>query len=595
VQTSDYMALFKSEAGEILQSLESGVMSLESGRDSAACIEELFRNAHNLKGMSGAMGFDHVVEASHALENVLDKCRKGEMKVTQAEADLLLRAVDMLRELVRVAVEDGGADDTAQLGDFFVLLSPMTTRTLAGIPGETGGDKAVENAEIRDSSEQGGLEQPDDSEQGGVEMPEAIHVVEETETSDADDPVDDTATDTPASSGREGFGERVTSTRVDLERLDTLMDLVGELIISRIKLASIAGQIESKALSEELSSSGRLISEIQKEVMEARLIPVGQILERFKRLVRDSSRELGKNARLNIAGADIGLDRTILEAMVDPIVHLLRNAIDHGIESSEERRKLGKPDVARIVLSAKRDRNFVVIQVTDDGRGIDMAKVIEKSGAAVEDEDLAGMSDEQLCSILSSSGFSTRDEVSRFSGRGVGMDVARKAVDALGGSMKVHSEPGIGTVVSLQLPINLSIIKALLFEIGGEVHAMPAEYVSETSRVERESFRTVMGREVLQFGDEVVPVVRASELFGTDSEEISDRYVKMILVETGTGKVGLVTKRVLGQQDIVIKGLPSLIRGASGITGATILGSGGIAFIWDPRSLLKGRCQDEPY
>ena len=573
MKVSDYKALFTSEAGEILQSLESGVMSLESGRDSAACVEELFRNAHNLKGMSGAMGYDHVVEASHALENVLDRCRKGEMSVSRAEADLLLRGIDMLRELVNAAVDEEECDDTDLLGEFFVLLSPMTTRTLNSHP-------------------------------AGDQTPSPELDSEDTDTDDVDEPADEepeeedttAAGNDPAMTASKGnLEERVTSTRVDLERLDALMDLVGELIISRIKLASLAGKIGSKSLNEELSSSGKLISEIQKEVMEARLIPVGQVFQRFKRLVRDSSLALEKSARLDVVGADIGLDRTVLEAMVDPLVHLLRNAIDHGIESPRERIALGKPETARIVLSAKRDRNFVILQVTDDGRGIDIEKVLEKKQIEMDGSKVESMSDDELCNVLSTPGFSTREEVSRFSGRGVGMNVAREAVDALGGSMKLHSEPGIGTTVSLQLPINVSIIKALLFEAGDEVHALPAEYICETSRLERNSFKTVMGREVIQYGDEVVPVVRPDDLFGIETSVCDSRYIKLILVDTGNGKVGLVTKRILGHQEIVIKGLPSLIRGASGITGATILGSGRIAFIWDPRSLFKGRYLNEPH
>ena len=577
MKVSDYKVLFTSEAGEILQSLESGVMSLENGSDSADCVEELFRNAHNLKGMSGAMGYDHVVEASHAMENVLDRCRKGEMTVHQAEADLLLRAVDMLRELVRIAVDEEETDDTDLLADFFVLLSPMTTRMLESHP-----ETVKEIKEQGEPEDTDGIEEIDDdqADEPGVDSGE----VEKENVDESEEPV-----------SKGGFGERVTSTRVDLERLDALMDFVGELIISRIKLASIAGKIGSKALNEELSSSGRLISEIQKEVMEARLIPVGQVFQRFKRLVRDSSLTLEKSARLDIVGSDIGLDRTVLEAMVDPLVHLLRNAVDHGIESPEERVRLGKPETARIVLSAKRDRNFVILQVTDDGKGIDFKKVQEKRQIDTENSEIESISDDELCNVLSSAGFSTREEVSRFSGRGVGMNVAKKAVDALGGSMKLHSEPGIGTVVTLQLPINLSIIKALLFEVGNDVHALPAEYICETSRVESNSFRTVMGQEVMQYADEIVPVVRPDDLFGIETPTHGSRYIKLILVDTGNGKVGLITKRILGQQDIVIKGLPSLIRGASGITGATILGSGRIAFIWDPRSLFKGRCLDEPH
>ena len=585
MRVSDYKALFTSEAGEILQSLESGVMALESGRDSAACVEELFRNAHNLKGMSGAMGYDHVVEASHALENVLDRCRKGELSVSRAEADLLLRAVDMLRELVRIAVDEEECDDTDLLGDFFVLLSPMTTRMLHGNPQDKHLPAPEIETEDTEDTEEKDIAGSEESHEPADEKPE-----EDSNMADGEEGDDSSA---PPPKG--GFGERVTSTRVDLERLDALMDFVGELIISRIKLASIAGKIGSKSLNEELSSSGRLISEIQKEVMEARLIPVGQVFQRFKRLVRDSSLALEKSARLDIMGADIGLDRTVLEGMVDPLVHLLRNAVDHGIESPKERIALGKPETARIVLSAKRDRNFVILQVTDDGRGINLEKVLEKRQMETEGAETKSINDDELCRVLSTPGFSTREEVSRFSGRGVGMNVAKKAVDALGGSMKLHSEPGIGTTVSLQLPINLSIIKALLFEAGDEVHALPVEYICETSRVERDSFRTVMGREVMQYGDEIVTVVRPDDLFGIQAPASGSRYINLILVDTGNGKVGLITKRILGQQDIVIKGLPSMIRGASGITGATILGSGRIAFIWDPRSLFKGRCLDEPH
>ncbi len=579
MKVSDYKALFISEAGEILQSLESGVMSLESGRDCASCVEELFRNAHNLKGMSGAMGYDHVVEASHALENVLDRCRKGEMRVSRSEADLLLRSFDMLRELVKVAVDEEERDDTDLLGDFFVLLSPMTTRIL--------------NSHLAADKTPSPQLDPEDTKTDDTDDTEDANgsVDEEPEKED----ISAAGNDQSEAASKGGFGERVTSTRVDLERLDTLMDLVGELIISRIKLASLAGEIGSQSLNEELSSSGRLISEIQKEVMEARLIPVGQIFQRFKRLVRDSSLALEKNARLDVVGADIGLDRTVLEAMVDPLVHLLRNAIDHGVESPEERVAQGKPEMARIVLSAKRERNFVILQVTDDGRGIDLDKVLEKNRVEKDLAEVESMNDDELCRVLSTPGFSTREEVSRFSGRGVGMNVARKAVDALGGSMKLHSEPGIGTRVSLQLPINLSIIKALLFEVGDEVHALPAEYICETTRIERDSFRTVMGREVMKDAEEVIPVVRPENLFGIQTSSDGSRYIKLILVDTGNGKVGLITNRILGQQDIVIKGLPSLIRGASGITGATILGSGRIAFIWDPRSLFKERCQDVPH
>jgi two-component system chemotaxis sensor kinase CheA len=397
--------------------------------------------------------------------------------------------------------------------------------------------------------------------------------------------------DPAETSARRSLEGRFSTTRVDLERLDTLMDLVGELIISRIRLAGIAKQLDSKVLREELSSSGRLISEIQKEVMEARLIPVGQIFQRMRRVVRDTARDLGKLAELEIVGSEIGLDRTVLEAMVDPLVHLLRNAVDHGVEPAAERACHGKPETASVTLSARRERNFVVLEVSDDGRGIDIESVRARQGITADQN--APMSGDELCRVISAPGFSTKKEVSHFSGRGVGMSIVRKTVDSLGGSMTLLTESGRGTTVRMHLPINLSIIKALLFEIGDDIHALPVEYVQETLRVEQGSFGTVMGREVYRLADGPVPVVRPEELFGLDAPRSGSRYMKLIVVDTGEGTVALVTGRILGQQDIVIKGLPTMIRGAIGISGATILGSGRIAFIWDPRFLFKGRCADE--
>ncbi|MDD3643469.1 MAG: chemotaxis protein CheA [Candidatus Krumholzibacteria bacterium] len=573
MQVADYKALFISEAGEILQALEAGVMALESGEDRRAAIEELFRHAHNLKGMSGAMGYDQVVEASHALENLLDRCRRGELVIAHAEADLLLRAIDLLAELVRRTVSDDPGDVSGLLGDILVMLSPMAMRP------DAQRDRGEESCGTEAAD--GARGDPGASAAGCPEEPAAGEDGES--SADESDPAGALARPSPVG--------RFSTTRVDLGRLDTLMDLVGELIISRIRLAGIAKQLDSKVLREELSSSGRLISEIQKEVMEARLIPVGQVFQRMRRVVRDTARELGKSAELEIVGSEIGLDRTVLEAMVDPLVHLLRNAVDHGIETQAERAVLGKHEKASVKLSARRERNFVVLEVSDDGRGIDLESVRARQGAAADSD--APISNEELCRVLSAPGFSTKAEVSRYSGRGVGMNVVRRTVDSLGGSMTLHTESGKGTTVRMNLPINLSIIKALLFEVGDDIHALPVEYVKETLRVERESFGTVMGREVYRLAEGPVPVVRPDDLFRLELPPSGSRYMKLILVDTGEGTVALVTGRILGQQDIVIKGLPTMIRGVGGISGATILGSGRIAFIWDPRFLFKGRCADE--
>ncbi len=548
MESSDYKALFISESNDIVMALENGIMNLEGSSDPSSCVDELFRQAHNLKGMSGAMGYDSIVEVSHSLENVLSRCREGALELTSSETDLLLKVVDRLRELIDWEIgESGGEQGTELLGEILVLLSPLSMRL----------DKDRSNKEC--------VEEKKPEEAAGSKTGETTRVHAE-----------------------------VTSTRVDLERLDYLMDLVGELVISRIRLSSLAGELECKNLSDELVSSGRLISEIQKEIMEARLVPVGLVFQRFKRVVRDIARELEKDIDFEITGTDIGLDRTVLESMVDPLVHLIRNAIDHGIEGADERSELGKPESGTIALSARRERNHVVLEIYDDGRGIDREKIVKKNNAARKGMGGADdLSEDELFNLLTSPGFSTKDAVSRFSGRGVGLDVVRKTIDSLGGSMRIESESGSGTTISMSIPVNLSIIKALLFSIGDGVHALPIEYVKETMRMERGAFRRIGGREVVQTQEGPVPVVNPAEIFDWSVTDESARYIKIIKVEMEDGTVCFVVSRILGQQDVVIKGLPSLVRGTGGISGATILGSGKIAFIWDPRVFFNERSTHE--
>jgi two-component system chemotaxis sensor kinase CheA len=372
------------------------------------------------------------------------------------------------------------------------------------------------------------------------------------------------------------------------------MDLVGELVVSRIRFSAIAEEMSSRPLLDELAQSWRIVSQIQKEVMEARLIPVGQVFQRFHRLVRDLSRETGKPVKLDINGAEIGLDRVVLEGMVDPLVHLIRNAIDHGIEPAEERRAAGKPAEARIILSASRERSHVAIEVVDDGRGIDLDRVARTAAACGISTARAGdLTEDDLCRIISTPGFSTADGVGTISGRGVGMNVVKRTVDAFGGSIRIRTTPGQGTMISLLLPINLSIVKALLFDVGDDIHALPIEYVKETTRYEQGSLKTVRGELVLPGASEVIPVIRPCELLGLPFEAADGRYAKVIVIDTGLRRAAVVVNRIIGQQDIVIKSLPPFFRGIRGISGATVLGSGKIAFIWDPHALLEGRCTYE--
>ena len=536
MNVSDYKELYKSEADDALQALENGLVGLESAPEPRAPINELFRHAHNLKGISGAMGHQEIVEASHALENVLDTLRKG-AGVTVAKIGCMLGAVDILKKLVGLTAGEGAGDArSAQLlGEALVLLSNISTV----------------------------------SDQGDAPAP-------------------------PAAEIEAGVTQRITSTKVEIERLDRIMDLVGELTISRIRFSAIAAELGSKTLLDELAVSWRLISRIQKEVMEARLIPVGQVFQRFNRLVRDVSHERGKNVKFEIAGADIGLDRAVLEGMVDPLVHLIRNALDHGIETPAERRASGKPEEGHLTLSARRERNNVVLEVSDDGRGIDTARIAAAAAATgIIKSMTAELTEDEVCRIITMPGFSTSAAVDRLSGRGMGMNIVKKAVDSFGGSIVIRSKPGAGTTVAMLLPINLSIIKALLFSVGPDVHALPIEYVSETSRFEQGSLKSLRGELVLEDGDGIVPVLTPDGIFGLPFEPTRERYAKVIIVDTGKRRIAVVVNRIIGQQDIVIKALPPLFRGVRGISGATVLGSGKVAFIWDPHVLFEGRCTYE--
>jgi two-component system, chemotaxis family, sensor kinase CheA len=574
MNVNDYRTLYLSEAEDGLQALESGLIGLESSAEPAAVINELFRHAHNLKGISGAMGYDEVVEASHALENVLDGLRRGE-EITVAKIGCMLGAADIMKKLVRCAAE---------------AAESMTQAAAAAASDEGAPGGAVPGGE--------------GSPAATVKSVELLSEVLMLLSNISDPSARASSTTRPVSEGEAGtspgakpadsLARPISSTKVEIERLDRIMDMVGELVTSRIRLSNLATELGSKPLADEIALSWRLISQVQREVMEARLIPVGQVFQRFNRLVHDVSHDRGKKVKLEVAGAEIGLDRVVLEGMVDPLVHLIRNALDHGIESPAQRLASGKPEEGKLRLCARRERGTVVLEVSDDGRGIDTSRVAAEAAAAgLVRSRKTELGEDDLCRILTTPGFSTSAAVDRVSGRGMGMNIVKKAVDSLGGQLRIRSAPGAGTSVSLILPINLSIIKALLFSIGSDVHAVPIEYVSETTRIEFGSLKTVNGALVLPHGDRVVPVLMPEHILGVRLETSGERYARVIVLDTGRRRVAVVVNRVIGQQDIVIKALPPLFRGLRGISGATVLGSGKVAFIWDPHVLFEGRCTYE--
>jgi two-component system chemotaxis sensor kinase CheA len=376
------------------------------------------------------------------------------------------------------------------------------------------------------------------------------------------------------------------SVRIDLRRLDTLMNLIGELVITRGRLLQLAGASEDPALVETVAQASRLVADLQDEIMTSRMVPVWQVFDRFPRMVRDAARSVGKEVEFAIEGKDVELDRSMLEEVGDPIVHLLRNAVDHGIEQPEERVAKGKPRAGTLTLSALRDRSAVAIRVSDDGRGIDRARVLTRAQeSGLIDAARTDLSDEELVRIIARAGFSTAERVTDLSGRGVGVDAVYNRVRSLGGSVDIRSVKDEGTTVTLRLPLTLAIVRSLLARVGDETYAVPMTHVSETVELRPTILRSLKGREVLMVRDEVLPLVRLRALVEFEGPAPKG-LEQVIVVELADRRAALVVDALIGQQEIVVKQFDGVHDARSLFGGATILGDGAPALIIDVSSLL---------
>ena len=373
--------------------------------------------------------------------------------------------------------------------------------------------------------------------------------------------------------------------RIDLRRLDNLMNLIGELVITRGRLTQLSTAIADTALEETVTQASRLITDLQDEIMTSRMVPVWQVFDRFPRLVRDAARTLGKQIDFSIRGKEIELDRSLLDEIGDPVVHLLRNAIDHGIESPEERKAAGKPAEGQLRLEALRDRSAIVIRVTDDGKGIDRDRVLKKAkDAGLVEVSRGELSDDELIRLISRPGFSTAERITDISGRGVGIDAVQTRVRALGGLVEIRSVPKRGTTVTVRLPLTLAIVRALLARVGEELYALPMTHVNETVELKTAQLSRVKGREVLVLRDDVLPLLRMRELMGLPPTQQKSQQV--IVIEMGEKRAGLIVDELAGQQEIVVKQFDGVRGGLALFSGATILGDGAPALIVDVSSLL---------
>ncbi|MGE5730874.1 MAG: chemotaxis protein CheW, partial [Gemmatimonas sp.] len=377
--------------------------------------------------------------------------------------------------------------------------------------------------------------------------------------------------------------------RIDVRRLDTLMNLIGELLIARGRLTQLAGELGHQTLEETVTQSSRLIGELREEITASRMVPVSHVFDRFPRVVRDAARLVGKQIDFVVDGKGIELDRSMLDEIGDSIVHLLRNAIDHGIEAPDARAAAGKPPTGRLVLSAARDRSAVVIKVSDDGKGIDRDRVLARAKRdGLVDANRTDLTEDELLRLLARPGFSTVDKVTDLSGRGVGVDAVYTRVRALGGAMDIRSVPGQGTTIVLRLPLTLAIVRALLVRVADEIYAIPLAHVSETIELQADILRTVKGREVLLARDEVLPLMRLRDLVGLPAyrapSDIALEHV--VVIDLGDRRAGLVIDELTGQEEIVVKQYDAVREGLPFFGGATLLGDGTPSLIVDVSSLL---------
>ncbi|MBP2642442.1 MAG: chemotaxis protein CheA [Firmicutes bacterium] len=674
MDVNQYMGMFLEESREHLQALNRCLLDLENEPENLSLLDEIFRSAHTIKGMSATMGFTLVAELTHEMENVLDLLRKEQLKANEAILDILFQCVDTLEQLVEaIASEEEVSLDIKPLVGKLVQIAkggplPVEAKQVAvdktePLTSELQIDdteaKAIQAANnqglrayevqvalregcllksaraymVRNALEELGdvfksvpsaeeLEKENfgltfsaivltDAEPQNLENcvmsiseVEAVTVlamsevgvseeVKKTDVSDKTASAPEKATKQASDSAQPATDKKLKSgqsVRVDIDKLDSLLNLVGELVINKTRLEQIGLSHRLTDLVETIEQMDRVTTDLQSVVMKVRMVPVGQVFNRFPRMVRDLSRELNKEVNLIIQGEETELDRTVIDEIGDPLVHLLRNSIDHGVEHPADRQAKGKNPVGDIRLIARHEGNNVLIMVEDDGAGINpdiiKAKAVEKGLITQAEADK--MDNAEAVRLVFLPGFSTAQTVTDVSGRGVGMDAVKTKIEALGGMVDVETKVNEGSKFKIKLPLTLAIIQALLVEVCKEIYAIPLGSIDSTINIKPSEIKTIQDQEVILLRGQIIPIVRlakklgAEELEGDNKEELF-----VVIVHMGEQKAGVIVDTLIGQQEIVIKSLGKLLAGIKVLAGATILGNGQVALILDVGTLMQ--------
>ncbi|WP_100333728.1 chemotaxis protein CheA [Bacillus alkalisoli] len=672
---NQYLDIFIEESKEHLQIINDQLLVLERNPNETSIINEIFRSAHTLKGMSATMGYEDLANLTHQMENVLDGIRNDKISVTTEILDILLQSVEYLEEIV-FSIADGG-DGKKDVTSIVNLLNKVEAGELdllqsysesSEVPIESSIDYDQYEVTVLEQSEEQGYtpcelrvklrkdcllksvrvymvfetiekmaevikatpsveileeEKFDETFTVTILTKEEIEFVKESilKVSEVEEvqivkldvtklKSDEQATEAEQVQNLNEVKKEVAATkqvveneviqpktnqpsnktiRVNIDRLDVLMNLFEELVIDRGRLEQISNELNHNELHETVEKMSRISNDLQNIILNMRMVPIDTVFNRFPRMVRQLAKDLGKHVELQIIGADTELDRTVIDEIGDPLVHLIRNAIDHGIETPGVRTEQGKIEEGIITLKAYHSGNHVFIEIADNGAGISKDRVLNKAierGVISKDESLS-LSDKEVYELILSSGFSTAETISDISGRGVGLDVVKNTIESLGGSISIDSIEGSGTTFSIQLPLTLSIISVLLTEIGNEKYAIPLSSIIETAIIKREDILSLHGQQVINFRDKIVPLVFLERLFEIPKESMSENLCSLVLVKKGEKLAGLVVDSFIGQQEVVLKSLGNYLSSTFAISGATILGDGQVALIVDCNALIK--------
>ncbi len=652
----EIMEDFLIEAFEMNEQLDQDLVELEHNPEDLDLLNRIFRVAHTIKGSSSFLNLNILTHLTHNMEDVLNRARKGEIKITPDIMDVVLRSIDLMKTLL-VTIRDTGSDTNNgkenEIEEAVKQLQAITSQNLEGakegtkeapqkenekeVKKEAKKENIKENQEnkakaptAKDFASDNPLaDEPDldytnmsaeeveaeierllnkrqeaDKERRAQKKQEAKpkqEVAPKTETPKIETPkAPKTETKTKAKADTEenkalSIGVEQT-VRVDVRRLDHLMNLIGELVLGKNRLIRIYSDVEERydgekfleELNQVVSSISAVTTDLQLAVMKTRMQPVGKVFNKFPRMVRDLSRELGKSIELIIEGEETELDKSIVEEIGDPLIHIIRNSCDHGIEPLEERRRLNKPETGKVQLSAYNEGNHIVIKISDDGKGLDPVMLKEKAieKGVISERDAEGMSDREAFNLIFKPGFSTAKVVSNVSGRGVGMDVVKTNIEKLNGIIEIDSEVGVGTTQKLKIPLTLAIIQALLVGVQEEYYAIPLSSVLETVRISQDEIYTVDGKSVLRLRDEVLSLVRLSDIFKVDAILESNSDVYVVIIGLADQKIGVIVDYLIGQEEVVIKSLGYYLKNTRGIAGATVRGDGKITLIVDVGAMM---------